>query len=57
MNPVIKMLKLQTNMKEYISKYSYADKNCEIAKAVVQRCSINIGVLKNLAKLTGKHLC
>ena len=30
MNPVIKILQLQTNVKEFISKYIYANKNCEI---------------------------
>ena len=26
-------------------------------EAVVQRCSVKKGVLKNFAKITGKHLC
>ena len=29
-NPVIRILQLQTNVKEFISKYIYANKNCEI---------------------------
>ena len=28
-----------------------------IIEAVVQRCSVKKGVLKNFAKFTGKHLC
>ena len=29
----------------------------EITEAVVQRCSLKVSVLKNLAKFIGKHLC
>ena len=29
----------------------------QYSKAVVQRCSARIGVLRNFAKFTGKHLC
>ena len=29
----------------------------EITEAVVQRCSLKVSVLQNLAKFIGKHLC
>ena len=29
----------------------------EITEAAVQRCSLKVSVLKNLAKFIGKHLC
>ena len=31
--------------------------HCYYSEAVVRRCSIKKGVLRNFAKLTGKHLC
>ena len=41
----------------FFSKNEKPKKNLIPPEAVVRRCSVNKGVLKNFTKLTGKHLC
>ena len=38
-------------------EFSFVQLTVTIAVAVVPSCSFKIGVVKNLAKFTGKHLC
>ena len=44
-------------MSVIFSKNEKPKKNLIPPEAVVRRCSVNKGVLKNFTKLTGKHLC
>ena len=53
----VKMNQAVTNTEIYLHSCLCESRGIKVGRSSHRRCSIKTGVLKNFAKLTGKHLC